>query len=107
MAGAPIMDETNSTTSNRSLRPAWRDWRWLLLLLALVVPVRGWLLINTEVMARDSIGFIRYALLFDQEPWGHVVRSIEQHPGYPFTIWLASLPARAWVGDLTPEIMQF
>src|SRR5262245_58802169 len=43
-------------------RPPWRDWQWLLLLLVLVIPLRGWLLFNTEVAARDSIGFIRYAL---------------------------------------------
>ena len=39
-----------------------QDWRWLAMLLVLVLPLRAWLFVNTEVAARDSIGFIRYAL---------------------------------------------
>jgi hypothetical protein len=84
--------------------PAWSDGRWLLLLFVLVVPVRAWLLYNTEVAARDSIGYIRYALQFEEKPWGDVVRSFDQHPGYPMAIWLVSLPVRAVAGT-TPDVM--
>ena len=38
------------------------DWLLLGALLALILPLRCWLLYNTEVTARDSIGYIRYAL---------------------------------------------
>src|SRR3954452_5976624 len=41
---------------------AWRDLGVLALLLALATASRCWLLWHTEVAARDSIGYIRYAL---------------------------------------------
>jgi Dolichyl-phosphate-mannose-protein mannosyltransferase len=102
------MDDLQSDHFSRisANRPAWRDWQWLLLLVALVIPLRGWLLVNTEVAARDSIGFIRYALRFEEQPWGEVVRSFDQHPGYPFAVWLVSMPIRTWAGVTSPEIMQ-
>lgn len=81
------------------------DWRWLLLLLAIVVPLRGWLLYNTEVPARDSVGYIRYALRFDEHSWSEVLCSFDQHPGYPAAIWLVSLPVRAVADEVTPELM--
>ncbi|MCI0684055.1 MAG: glycosyltransferase family 39 protein [Gemmataceae bacterium] len=84
----------------------WRDWQWLLLLVCLVVPLRAWLLYNTEVMARDSVGYIRYALRFEEKSYGEVLRSFDQHPGYPIAIWLTSLPLRAWAGT-TPDVMQW
>ncbi len=101
------MDDSQSQSSPFSSPNAWADWRWLALLFALVVPLRGWLLWNTEVMARDSVGFIRYALRFDEQPWGEVLRTFDQHPGYPSAIWLVSMPVRAWAGGVTPETMQF
>jgi hypothetical protein len=99
------MDEPTSPTPAPADR-RWRDWRWLVLLFLLVAPIRGWLLWNTEVIARDGVGYIRYALQFEARPWGDVVRSFDQHPGYPFAIWLASMPVRALVGDATPEAMR-
>ena len=59
-----------------------------------MVPLRGWLIYNTEVAARDSIGYIRYALRFEEKAWAEVLRSFDQHPGYPLAIWLVSLPVR-------------
>ncbi|MCS7045494.1 MAG: glycosyltransferase family 39 protein [Gemmataceae bacterium] len=85
---------------------AWRDWQWLLLLLVLVVPLRAWMVVNTEVLARDSIGFIRYALLFDQHSWAEVVQTIDQHPGYPWAVWAVSVPMRRLFGPATPELMR-
>src|SRR5947209_18796991 len=40
----------------------WRDGRTLLILLLLALLLLGWAVWQTEVPARDSIGFIRYAL---------------------------------------------
>ncbi len=100
------MDES----SVRSPRPwSWRphrDWHWLALLLALVLPLRIWLLLNTEVTARDSVGFIRIALRLEEKPWSEVVRSFDQHPGYSMAIQMMSALLRAFNDQLTPEIMQ-
>src|SRR5262249_25888758 len=75
-----------------------RDWRLLALLLILVLPLRVWLLYNTEVAARDSIGFIRYALQFETKPWKDVLLGNHQHPGFPLAIWAISQPVRAVLG---------
>lgn len=95
------MDEQrdNSTSTDR-------DWPWLLVLFLLVLTLRCWLFFNTEVTARDSIGFIRYALQFEQMPWGDVLRGQHQHPGFAFAVWATSLPLRAWQGETTPLVMQ-
>lgn len=96
------MDDAPSSTS----ASRWRDWQWLVLLLILVLPLRAWLLWNTEVTARDSVGFIRIALQLEQKPWDQVVRSFQQHPGYPVAIWAVSIPVRAWTGETTPDVMR-
>src|SRR5262245_20818534 len=75
-----------------------KDWVCLVTLLRLVLPLRGWLLYNTEVAARDSIGFIRYARDFEKKNWKTVLDSYEQHPGYPLAVWAVSLPVRAIAG---------
>lgn len=71
------------------------DWLLIGVLVALVLPLRLWLICNTEVTARDSIGYIRYALQFEQKPWAKVLQQNHQHPGYPVLVWLTSLPIRA------------
>jgi len=77
----------------------WRhDGRLLFLLLALVVPLRAWMVWNTEVTARDSIGFISYALDIEQKPWKEALLKNHQHPGYPLSIWAMSLPVRQYLG---------
>lgn len=102
------MDEPRSESSPPAnpTTIVWRDWQWLLLLVALIVPLRAWLLYNTEVMARDSVGYIRYALRFEEKSYGEVLRSFDQHPAYPLAIWWTSIPLRAW-GGTTPEVMQW
>ena len=52
------------------------------LLIAIGFGLHAWVIARTEVAARDSIGFIRTALRFENEPWIEVVRSSEQPPGY-------------------------
>jgi 4-amino-4-deoxy-L-arabinose transferase-like glycosyltransferase len=82
------------------------DWLLIGVLFALVLPLRLWLLYNTEVTARDSIGYIRYALQFEQYPWQEVLKKNHQHPGYPVLLWLMSLPVRAIDGATTPQNME-
>jgi hypothetical protein len=74
-----------------------------LLILALVLRVA--IVGRTEVPARDSIGFIRFALDFERLPWNDVLRKHQQHPGYPLTILMVSWPLRAVLGT-TPEALQ-
>ncbi|MSR32750.1 MAG: hypothetical protein EXR99_14735 [Gemmataceae bacterium] len=75
---------------------------FLLVLVVLTAGLRDWQVSHTEVAARDSIGFIRYAWNLDQSSdWKKVFREGHQHPGFPVAIHLFSLPARFfWPEDL-------
>ncbi len=84
----------------------WADWKLLGLLVLLVLPLRVWLVCNTEVTARDSIGYIRYALQHEQKDWMAVWHDNYQHPGYPVAIWAVSVPVRAVVGRTDAASMQ-
>jgi hypothetical protein len=86
---------------------AGRDWLLLGLLVLLVLPLRCWLLYKSEFIARDGIGYIRYALAFEQKPWSQVWQEQDQHPGYPLAIWAVSVPVRAWTGHTDAAAMQF
>jgi 4-amino-4-deoxy-L-arabinose transferase-like glycosyltransferase len=107
--------ETERTPADNELGKTgwWRDFALLAVLLAIAVGLRGWLLWNTEVAARDSIGFIRYALQFEgmarpphTKTWVDVVRNNHQHPGYPISILAVSYPVRYFLGGLSPYAMQ-
>lgn len=98
------MDE-QLTQPRRASSWLHRDGPWLIALLVIVAALRFWLIVNTEVTARDSIGFIRYSLLFDRMSWSEAVNSQHQHPGYPVVIWVVSQPVRALFG-VTPESMR-
>jgi hypothetical protein len=89
----------------------WRDLGLLALLLTLAVGVRAWILCHTEVAARDSIGFIRHALEFEnasakQRSWADVLRSNHQHPGYPLVLLAVSVPVRAFVDAPMPDLLR-
>ncbi|HMF15851.1 MAG TPA: glycosyltransferase family 39 protein [Gemmataceae bacterium] len=83
------------------------DLKSLAILVLIAVALRGWLLLTTEVAARDSIGYIRYALELEnpQMTWGQVLCKNHQHPGFPAAIWAVSQPVRAVLG-FTPFSMQ-
>jgi hypothetical protein len=83
----------------------WRDLGLVALLLALALGVRGWLMTHTEVLARDSIGFIRYALEFQTDDWRKVLRNNHQHPGYPLTVLAVSVAVRGCVDAPHVELM--
>jgi len=96
----------NNWAVDISTKGSWKDWHYLVILFLLVLPLRGWLIFNTEVAARDSIGFIRYALQFENKPWQEVLLDNHQHPGYPLAIWAVSQPVRAVFGT-DPLTMRF
>lgn len=72
-----------------------QDWPRLALVMAVGLVLRVWIVANSEVCARDTIGFIRYARLLDEQPWGDVVRGMHQMPAYPAAILLISKPVLA------------
>src|SRR5436190_13192509 len=87
------------------------DWLLIGVVITLVLPLRLWLFHNTEVTARDSIGYIRYALHFERTPfleWSEeVLKKKHQHPGYPLLVLAVSQPVRAIEGKTTPENLEF
>jgi 4-amino-4-deoxy-L-arabinose transferase-like glycosyltransferase len=76
------------------------------ILLAGAAGVHAWQVVHTEVLARDSIGYIRHAWLLGHEPWSAVLPAAEQHPGYPIAILAASVPVRALFHESEAAIMQ-
>jgi hypothetical protein len=102
-----------SAPAAASARGGWRDRTLLAVLLVLATALHGWLLYNTEVAARDSIGFIRYALQFEGRArlphvrsWRDVIRANHQHPGFPLSVLAVSLPVRYWCGGTSAAAMQ-
>lgn len=67
-----------------------RELGLLVVLLLAAVGIRVWHLTHTEVAARDSIGYIRYAWQLRHHPWADVIRKSEPHPGYPLAILAVS-----------------
>jgi Dolichyl-phosphate-mannose-protein mannosyltransferase len=76
------------------------------LLVLLVLPLRLWLLVHTEVAARDSIGYIRYALEFETGDWKKITKVHDQHPGYALTVLAVSQPLRSASGQTDAATMQ-
>jgi len=76
-------------------------WPTILFLLLLTAAIHGWLIGHTELLARDGVGFIRYAWRLQREPWSEVLRTSHQHPGYPWAIAVASGPV-GWLVHSSP-----
>ena len=69
-----------------------RETGLLLTLLACALLVRGLIWANTEILARDGIGFIEIAQRLESESWSTVLREAPQHPLYPVHIlWTAKV----------------
>ncbi len=94
------MDETELRSSKSIPNLPWPghlpEWATLLLLLALAFVIRGSVLWNTAVPARDGLAYIHYAFRLEQEPISEVLRESFHHPGYPFSILAVSWPVRAF-----------
>jgi 4-amino-4-deoxy-L-arabinose transferase-like glycosyltransferase len=99
--------ETTPLQSSGGITDLKRDLLLLVVLLFAACALRTFLLFRTEVPARDTIGFIRYALQFETKDWASVMRANHQHPGYPLTIYAVSLPVRAWSTLNEVETMSF
>src|SRR5262245_33928087 len=89
-------------SSGKSRVPSWLP---VLALIALALVLRVWVIARAEVAARDSVGFVRYALRLEREPFFEVIRTAEQPPGYPLVVMLVSWPVRAWVGGVNCDTM--
>lgn len=86
--------------------PLWRELALLVMLLVLASGIRAWLIVHTEVAARDSVGFIRYALELERQPWKEVLERNLQHPGYPLVLLAVSWPVRQLLGGTDCVSMQ-
>ena len=87
-----------------STTPATRGkLAWALIAVSLAIHL--WLILSTQVTSRDSLGFARAALQFDDPNAGRapgeaartrldVLREAEHPPGYPIAVWLMSFPVR-------------
>jgi Dolichyl-phosphate-mannose-protein mannosyltransferase len=80
-------------------------WLPVVLIVLFGAGLRLWMIAHAEVAARDSIGFISYALKLERGPWLEVVRKAEQPPGYALAVLVVSRPVRWWAGGLTCEAM--
>src|SRR5215471_15942487 len=76
------------------------------LLLILASGLRLYLVAHTEVAARDSIGYIRYAWQLENRSWIQVLRETEQPPLYALAIKAASAPVRQFVTGPETIVMQ-
>jgi 4-amino-4-deoxy-L-arabinose transferase-like glycosyltransferase len=92
-----------------------KDLGAILLLTLLVIGVRVWMLNHTVVAARDSIGYIRYALEFERyhedglglwDTWEKALNKNHQHPGYPLTVLAMSVPVCHVLGGVDAESMR-
>jgi 4-amino-4-deoxy-L-arabinose transferase-like glycosyltransferase len=87
-------------------RPLSRELTLLALLLLVAAGIRAWLIGHTEVAARDSVGFIRYALELERYPWKEVLQRNLQHPGYPVMLLAVSFPVRHLLGGTNSISLQ-
>lgn len=88
------------------LSDLWRVGFVMLLVLA----TRSWIIAHSEIISRDGIGFIRYALQLEEPPDSptepgtrmtrtDVLRQSFHPPGYSVSILAVSWPVRAFLGD--------
>ncbi len=72
---------------NATPRPTWpRDWLLLGSLLIFGLSIKCWLISQTEVLARDGIGFIELAQCLQTESWPSTLKRAHQHPLYSMHI---------------------
>jgi hypothetical protein len=84
-----------------------RDLLLILVLILAIIPLRIWQICNTEVTARDSIGYIRIAWQLKEKPWSSVVKTADQHPGYPLVLLAVSIPVEHFLDAPECMVMQW
>lgn len=94
------MDEPSTPTRNALPR-----WLPVLILVLFGLAVRAVVVARSEASARDSFGFIRYALRLEREPWPAVIRTSDHPPGYPLALMVVSWPVRAAMGGVDCDSM--
>lgn len=89
------------------ITPSRTIWLQITLICLATLLLRFWQLTHTEVAARDSIGFIRYAwnLGHTNDPV-QLLKDSHQHPGYPFIIHLCSIPIQTITDYSLPDAYQ-
>src|SRR5438105_107911 len=83
-----------------------RDWPLLLLLMLPALGFRVWQVKNTEVPARDCIGYVRMAWKMEHGDWRQVVHDGPQHPAYPVAVLVTSFVVRHVDSGPLPDVMQ-
>jgi hypothetical protein len=96
-ATLPFPKPNNAPVSGRR-SSVWTDIGSISLLIVLVLSLRLYLVWHTEVAARDSIGYIRYAWQLKNQPWLEVLRQTEQPPLYAVGVLAMSIPVDRWMG---------
>ncbi len=82
------------------------DLLFVTILLLVAIGIHSWQIHRTAVIARDGVGFMRYAWQLESQPWGEVLRANPHPPGYPLMIHIVSIPVRYFAGGIESEIMQ-
>jgi hypothetical protein len=82
------------------------DFRLIVGLMLVTLVLRLWQVTHTEVLARDSIGFIRMAYEIEQYGWKTAIAGAEQHPGFPLVILAVRQVGGDWLGDDLPHLWQ-
>lgn len=92
--------EANDTTISTEREPSrWLGDLWRIgIILMIALATRCWVMRHTEVLSRDSIAFIRFALQLETPPEGKtridVLKANPHPPGYPVALLAVSYPVR-------------
>ena len=84
-----------------------KDYWRIGVLLAVAIAIHGWLVVNTALPARDSIGFARIANNLSDPETGSttdkprqridVIREAQHPPGHPIVIWMTAKALKPWI----------
>lgn len=93
------MDEPQTTPPSpqppaAAPRVGWPTWRLIAILALVTAGLRAYQVRTTEVTARDGITYIHIAWRLEHGDWREVLRTTNQHPGYPVAVLAASFPCR-------------
>jgi hypothetical protein len=88
----------------------FKDYWRIGVLLAVAIAVHGWLIVNTALPARDSMGFARIANNLSFPAAGNtsdkprtridIIREAQHPPGHPLVIWMTSKALKPFIERL-------